>query len=368
MSWADVLVVGLGPAGASAAAAAAAAGARVIAVDRRPVPGLPVQCAEFVPALLSTNTEAVRAAACQEIAAMDTFLGRDVPDHTPDFRGVMIDRATFDAALVEEARAAGATILCGTAFHGVHFGLAHLGHDMRVAVEVVVGADGPRSTVGRLAGMANRDLVEARQVTVPLLQPHLATDIFLSPEIMGGYGWLFPRGTEANLGLGVDPQARGRLKSLLEDLRELLVAQGRIGKTQTRLTGGAIPVGGICGLAGELSGVPVLLAGDAAGLANPITGAGINAAVLSGQMAGAAAAAMVAGSPTAAEDYAEEVTDLFGPSLTLARERRVELLDHYAAGQLPGAEALRRSWIAYGDYWRRDTMTTPVQTEAREPA
>ena len=299
---------------------------------------------------------------------METFLGRDVPDHTPDFRGVMIDRAAFDAALVEEARAAGATILCGTAFHGLHFGLAHLGHDMRIAVEVVVGADGPRSTVGRLAGMENRDLVEARQVTVPLLHPHDATDIFLSAQIMGGYGWLFPRGTEANLGLGVAPQARGRLKALLDDLRQTLVAQGRIGPAQTRLTGGAIPVGGICGLSGELSGVPVLLAGDAAGLANPITGAGINAAVLSGQMAGATAAAMVAGSPTAAEDYAEEVSDLFGPSLTLARQRRVELLDHYARGQTPDTAALRRSWIAYGDYWRRDTITTPVQTEAKEPA
>ena len=364
MSWADVLVVGLGPAGASAATAAALAGARVIAVDRRPVPGLPVQCAEFVPALLSTNTEAVRAAALQEIAAMETFLGEGAPEHTPDFRGLMIDRAAFDAALVEEARAAGATILCGTAFHGVHFGLAHLGQDMRVAVEVVVGADGPRSTVGRLAGMANRDLVEARQITVPLLHPHDATDIFLSPLIVGGYGWLFPRGAQANLGLGVDPQARAKLKALLEDLRQTLVAQGRIGDGQTRLTGGAIPVGGICGLVGELSGVPVLLAGDAAGLANPITGAGINAAVLSGQMAGATAAAIVSDSPTAAEDYAEEITDLFGPSLTLARQRRVELLDHYAAGRLPGAEALRRSWIAYGDYWRRDTM----KTEAREPA
>lgn len=364
MPWADVLVVGLGPAGASAAAAAAQAGARVIAVDRRPVPGLPVQCAEFVPALLSTNTEAVRAAALQEIAAMETFLGRDVPDHTPDFRGVMIDRAAFDAALVEEARAAGATILCGTAFHGLHFGLAHLGHDMRIAVEVVVGADGPRSTVGRLAGMANRDLVETRQVTVPLLKPHNATDIFLTPDIMGGYGWLFPRGAEANLGLGVVPEARARLKPLLDDLRRLLIAQGRIGDAQARLTGGAIPVGGICGLSGDLSGVPVLLSGDAAGLANPITGAGINAAVLSGQMAGAAAAALVAGSATAAQVYAEEVSDLFGPSLDLARRRRAELLDHYAGGSIPGADALRRSWIAYGDYWRRDT----IKREAREHA
>ena len=45
----DVLVVGLGPAGASAARAAVLAGASVIAVERRRAVGVPVQCAEFVP-------------------------------------------------------------------------------------------------------------------------------------------------------------------------------------------------------------------------------------------------------------------------------------------------------------------------------
>ncbi len=119
MTVVDVLVVGLGPAGASAAAAAARAGARVLAVDRRPQPGLPVQCAEFVPSLLGVETGAVKAAALQEITAMATFLGPGGPEHTPDFRGVMIDRSAFDAALLADAKKAGAAILTATAFHGV---------------------------------------------------------------------------------------------------------------------------------------------------------------------------------------------------------------------------------------------------------
>ena len=41
----EVLVVGLGPAGASAAEAAARAGARVIGLDRKERAGVPVQCA-----------------------------------------------------------------------------------------------------------------------------------------------------------------------------------------------------------------------------------------------------------------------------------------------------------------------------------
>lgn len=351
----DVLVVGLGPAGASAAATAARAGARVLAVDRRANPGLPVQCAEFVPALLGAETGAVRIAALQDIAAMDTFLGPE-REHTPDFRGVMIDRAAFDAALVAEAAAAGAQIETDTPLHSIADGVATLGNGERIVPQVVIGADGPRSTVGRLAGMVNPALVEARQVTVPLLRPHDATDIFLSAGIAGGYGWLFPRGAEANLGLGVTPGVRGRLKALLEDLRAGLIAEGRIGDGTSRLTGGAIPVGGIAGLAGRIGPLPALLAGDAAGLTHPITGAGINAAVLSGRMAGQAAAQMVVGRADAAADYAEEIEDLFGPSLALALRRRNELLAHYARGALPGAPDLRRAWIAFGDYWRREPM------------
>ncbi len=161
-----------------------------------------------------------------------------------------------------------------------------LGKGTLIDARVVIGADGPRSTVGRLADMVNNALVEARQITVPLTAPYHATDIFLSPDFEGGYGWLFPRGAEANLGLGLAPEARANLKPLLDTLRRQLLTEGRIGPGATHLTGGLIPVGGIAGLSGHIGVVPVLLAGDAAGLANPITGAGIHAAVLSGQLAG----------------------------------------------------------------------------------
>jgi digeranylgeranylglycerophospholipid reductase len=59
----DVLVLGLGPAGARAAAAAARAGARVLAVDRKASAGLPVQCAEFVPALIGCEVASLAASA-----------------------------------------------------------------------------------------------------------------------------------------------------------------------------------------------------------------------------------------------------------------------------------------------------------------
>ncbi|ARE39430.1 geranylgeranyl reductase [Rhodovulum sp. P5] len=362
----DVLIVGLGPAGASAAAAAARAGARVLAVDRRAEPGCPVQCAEFVPAALAGETSAVARSAVQEIAAMETCLGTGAPVRTPDFRGVMIDRARFDAALVEDALAAGAEVMTGVALHGIDPDGTVVVADRTMRPRVVIGADGPRSTVGRLAGLPNRALAEARQITVPLLAPHDATDIFLSADIEGGYGWLFPRGEEANLGLGVVPHARDRLKPLLEDLHARLVRQGRVGETATRLTGGKIPVGGMVGPVGRIGPVEVLLAGDAAGLTHPITGAGIAAAVLSGRLAGEAAADMAAGRSDAADDYAEDLHDLYGPSLGLAVRQRQALMATYDNGGQPTEADLRRAWIAFPEY-RQDKTQTPA-TEAKEPA
>ncbi|MCC6196912.1 MAG: NAD(P)/FAD-dependent oxidoreductase [Burkholderiales bacterium] len=348
---ADVLVLGLGPAGACAAAAAARAGARVIAVDRRTEPGLPVQCAEFVPTPLGSSVAALAASVRQRIVAMATYVGDDPPDVTAPFPGQMLDRAEFDAALVQSARAAGADCRFGVVARRLSKEPAavHLAHGAAIAATVIVGADGPRSRAGHAIGCVNAALVETRQVTVPLRVPFEATDIFLAPDIRGGYGWLFPKGECANLGAGVDPSARSTLRTIVDRLHAMLAGQGRVGREVSALTGGAIPVGGMVGPLGAIGATPVLLAGDAAGLANPVTGAGIAAAVQSGTLAGEAAAAIAAGDAGAGVDYAEELAALFGPSLARALTRRRELA-RAAKGHVSNA-ALRRGWIAYPEYW-----------------
>ncbi|MCK4298405.1 MAG: FAD-dependent oxidoreductase, partial [Planctomycetes bacterium] len=61
----DVLVVGAGPAGSSAAQAAAEGGARVLIVERRPVVGVPVQCAEFLSRRVAMDLRLPKAAIAQ---------------------------------------------------------------------------------------------------------------------------------------------------------------------------------------------------------------------------------------------------------------------------------------------------------------
>ena len=269
-----------------------------------------------------------------------------------DFPGRMIDRAAFDGALVRIAGAAGAE--CRFGVHVDHLaadGAVALSDGTTVRPRLLIGADGPRSRVGRSIGRVNTELVETRQMTVPLATPHHATDIFLAAEFTGGYGWLFPKGEVANLGVGVAPAAKGRLKELLEGLHRSLVNQGRVGARVLGHTGGPIPVGGLLDARGALGRVPVLLAGDAAGLTNPVTGAGIAAAVISGGLAGQAAAGWLAGDGDALAEYTDELESLFKGALERALRRRRQLLRGHRAGQRPSPAALRRGWIAYPEYW-----------------
>jgi geranylgeranyl reductase family protein len=351
----DVLVLGLGPAGARAAARAARAGCRLLAIDRKRVAGLPVQCAELVPAMIGIEVGNVAGSVRQSIGAMRTFVEDDPSERTEPFPGQMIDRAAFDAALVEEARAAGAQCRFGIRANAIASdGAVALSDGTRVTAKVIVGADGPRSLAGRAIGQVNRALVETRQVTVALREPHDATDIFLSEAIPGGYAWLFPRGEVANLGAGVDSARKGELKAIVERLHAGLAAQGRVGRERLRLTGGAIPVGGALKPWGMVGPTRVLLAGDAAGLAHPVTGAGIAAAVHSGTLAGECAAALVAHGRAAALDGAEaleyetELDALYGAALARAVRRRAQLRGNH------GKSALRRAWIAYPAYWHSE--------------
>jgi flavin-dependent dehydrogenase len=149
----------------------------------------------------------------------------------------------------------------------------------------------------------------------------------------------------------VDRQHRSRLKSIVTSLHRTLAEQGRVTGEVIETTGGLVPVGGMLAPWGMLRNVPVLLAGDAAGLNHPITGAGIAAAVYSGRLAGAAATDWIAGDRQAGPQYQEELESVFKTTLDRAVRRRRELGRMLARKARPAKHALRRGWIAYPEYW-----------------
>lgn len=349
----DILVIGLGPAGACAAQIAAEAGLHALAIEKKAVPGAPVQCAEFVPAMIGAEVNALQSTSIQSIGSMITYVENQSPDLMPDFPGRMIDRQQFDQKLAEDASHAGADCRFGIKLRNINQdGTVELSDDTKVRPKVIIGADGPRSVIGASIGSPIRETLETRQINVALRKPFDSTDIFLSQQIPGGYGWAFPKGDTVNIGLGVHSQAKTKLKPLLELLHQKLIDKARVGTKILSHTGGAIPAAGMVKPFGKLGETLCLLAGDAAGLTNPITGAGINSAVISGKLAGKTAAQFLSGASDAATDYAEELEDLFGASLLRALAHRSRLAQFLEKNKQIDPDQLRSGWIAYPDYWQ----------------
>ncbi|MFV2017161.1 geranylgeranyl reductase family protein [Micromonospora sp. LOL_023] len=294
----DVAVVGAGPAGAAAAIAARRAGAEVLLLDR----------AEFP-----------RDKPCGDgIAphALDVLAGLAVPDPAAGYAPVTslrmtaphggqvaarlarpaytVPRTVFDARLVAAAVAAGARLRRHTVRRMVvRDDLVLL--DGEIAARAVIGADGAGSVVRRALGHGpNPDghLALAIRGYAPV-DPATDRDDPAEQRIVTtatgwpAYAWSFPIGDgRANVGYGQVLRGRPLTRShLLDRLAELLPGVDLARVTDLRahhlpLSTRRPPVG-----AGR-----VVLAGDALSLINPFTGEGIFYAVLSGALAGAAAA------------------------------------------------------------------------------
>jgi digeranylgeranylglycerophospholipid reductase len=346
----DILIIGAGPAGSSAAIAAATKGMNVLVVEQRAKIGVPVQCAEYIPAPLVGQLKLGTGFVVQKVSKMRTIL----PDgSTSDMAapGFMIHRDRFDQTIAGQARNLGAEILLSTkAVKRTEEGHVVIkngaGEMALIAPKIIIGADGPRSKTALWCGASNGDFLPAAQYKMPLCSPMNHTEVYLSPDFYGGYGWLFPKGVTANVGLGMKRQnaSSHRLHALLGQFVEKLRKEGKIKGEPLGSTAGWIPA---TPLEKAVYG-NVLLAGDAAGHTHPITGAGIFAAVSCGRMAGSwAAEAIKKGDIKILAEYDHEWQDLFGHTLNRAREKRRLMEREWARFH----QIIRSCWVGFREYY-----------------
>jgi geranylgeranyl reductase family protein len=343
----DVLIVGGGPAGSSAARAAAEAGASVLVIEKRARIGEPVRCAEYIPRLLTQKMKIPREAIVQEIEGMVTFMP-DGEVRRKSAPGFTLDRAKFDQALAAQAERAGATILTATrAVYEADRRVMTVGPSggEEIRAKVIIGADGPDSTVGSWIGQRNRNVMWAVQQTVELKHLVHDTEVYFDREYPGGYAWLFPKGDVANVGVGVKKELGGVPKVAFRRFEERV--KDRIGKLVS-ITAGRIPVGGPLPSVDEKAGI--ILVGDAAGHTHAITGGGVPQAVLCGIMAGTAAADYAKGNKKALLDYVHHWKEAFGATMDRAAQKRQTLETGWDGENLD--DLVRRCWIACEEYYR----------------
>ena len=295
----DVVVVGGGPSGATAAEELARSGRTVCLLDRD---GRIKPCGGAVPPRL---IEDYRIPDSQLVAKIQTArmispTGRkvDIPIEN-GFVG-MVDREHFDEFLRCRAAEAGADRRIGTFLrierdeagtHVVYRDKAS-GETMKIATRLIIGADGARSDVARaeVPGgdtipyvIAYHEIIEAPGA-IGAYDPKRCDVIYdgaISPDF---YGWVFPHGRTASVGMGTGLNGFD-LKKATSDLR---VASGLDGCETIRREGAPIP---LKPLDRWDNGRDVVLAGDAAGVVAPSSGEGIYYAMVGGSVAASAASA-----------------------------------------------------------------------------
>ncbi len=319
----DIVVVGGGPAGASAAQAAAEAGREVVLIEAKTHVGERCHCAEWVPALLARETDIPRRVRRSRAAGLEIRAGDE--SETVETAGFVIDRPAWEKGLLAAAAQAGALIVAGTRVEGWDGrGVSLKGPFGRrtIAAQALVAADGALSKLAAAVGLGRLEGVGGVQVEVDLKTETDRGLVAFRPDLLG-YAWLFPKAGTANLGLGGRSLGRKTLSAMLGEWWAALAAEGLVGRSVFRRGGGFIPVGGMRDrIAFERDGRAVLLAGDAAGLTHPLTGAGIPQAVISGRLAGTAAAEFAAGRGGALDEYRAEVESRWGGYLSRGLARR----------------------------------------------
>ena len=298
----DVVVVGGGPSGATAAEDLARSGVAVALLDRD---GRIKPCGGAIPPRLIADFDIPDNQLVAKIttARMISPTGRrvDIPIEN-GFVG-MVDREHFDEFLRDRAAQAGADRKTGT-FKSIDrsSGVTKViyrdkatGEDRELSTKLIIGADGARSKVAR-AEVPGGD-------TIPYVIAY--HEIIKSPGARGEYhpdrcdviydgaispdfyGWVFPHGSSASVGMGTGIEGVD-LKKATADLR---AASGLDDCETIRTEGAPIP---LKPLDRWDNGKDLVLAGDAAGVVAPSSGEGIYYAMAGGRVAATAAAACLA--------------------------------------------------------------------------
>ena len=298
----DVFVVGGGPSGATAAEDLARAGKRVAMLDRA---GRIKPCGGAIPprAIKDFAIPDDQIVARIETARMISPTGRSVDIHIENGFVGMVDREHFDEFLRVRAADAGADRLTGTYLRierdadGTHVVWREKasGEERRSQTKLVIAADGARSQVARdeVPGgdripyvIAYHEIIKAPPANADY-DPKRCDVIYdgrISPDF---YGWVFPHGDQASVGMGTGHDDVD-LKRATADLR---AASGLAGCETIRKEGAPIP---LKPLDRWDNGRDVVLAGDAAGVVAPSSGEGIYYAMLGGRVAATAAQACLA--------------------------------------------------------------------------
>jgi geranylgeranyl reductase family protein len=346
----DVIVCGAGPAGAMAATTAAQAGLKVALLEKYPLPrhktcggGTPMTTQKYlydlVPdAFVEENVLYMR----HTWKFGDPHLAAINPPGTEQKISMwMMQRSIFDNTLVERAVKAGAELRDGLVVRSLEIeanDVRVVGRAMKSNTEFsakasyVIGADGASGITAKAANLRQKPYIAVgMEVEHPFFYPEerhpdLQRDVahLEYGAIPFGYAWIFPKANHLNIGAGIfRPKQLDARKdhTIIPKLKQTILgymdALGIIyNPDQMQFYAHPLPIWSGKEPLHSPDG-RVLLAGDAAGLINPLFGDGILHAIKSGAIA---AQCLIEGKAAEYSDRIhQEFAPRFDPALKLAK-------------------------------------------------
>ncbi|MEJ2695981.1 MAG: geranylgeranyl reductase family protein [Candidatus Sulfobium sp.] len=286
----DVIIAGGGPAGSAAAYTLAARGIDVCVVDKCIFPRdklcgglLTLRSKKIFDRVFGVSWDPVIDAVSRGVVFYhkDRFLNSVL-----DYKDLYFTRRyNFDNYLLGLVKKMNATVFLGNDVRNIDLDgrKVALGNGVSLSYKYLIGADGVNSRVaGALFGrfFDKSTLAYGLEMEVPITGrvPRIVDPEIYFGFVKWGYGWVFPKKETLTVGIsGLHGKAPDLGKSFAEFIRM------RFGDMpEAQLKGHYIPFGNYRRRPGRDN---VLLCGDAAGLADPITGEGIAFAMQSGHHA-----------------------------------------------------------------------------------
>ncbi|MGE5210221.1 MAG: NAD(P)/FAD-dependent oxidoreductase [Acidobacteriota bacterium] len=377
---ADVVVVGLGPAGSAAAIELRRAGRSVVAIDKAVFPRDKC-CGDGLTTLALRELEHL---GFDPGSVPDWFEVGEVALRSPSGREVVVPlpgtgiysavapRLQLDDALVRLARQGGVDVRDGHAFESISERGDHVtvhADGLDVDARYVVAADGMWSPVRKALGVqAPGYLGEwhgfrqyARNVTGRAAEQQF---VWFEPDLIPGYAWSFPLpGGRVNIGFGVLRDGTRRIQDMKQLWADLLgrphivAALGPGFELEDRHTAWPIPARIDDA---TLATGRVLFVGDAAMATDVMTGEGIGQALLTGRLAAEAVVAAGALQPDdAAAIYRAEVAHHLYADHRMSRRLGAVLATAW------GARGAIRVVGASGEWGRRNFARWMFEDEPR---
>lgn len=313
----DVIVVGAGPAGSVAAWKAAKGGANTLLIEKAKLPRYKLcggAVAQWIIQKFDIPEDAIENKGRQMIVCRPPkYKFEKYP--VPAWQGMVL-RDKFDYHLTKRAEEAGVEIINGTRVQSIIKegdyvkGVQTAGD--KYLSDIVIGCDGAASMTARTAGFWKKWFDDQgttwKEHMAFCMGAEMKMDNKLINERLGegnlyffvgrkvaplGYGWIFPKDDMLSIGLGSHMKTFDRKPSeyMKYFITEHPIASGLLADAEmVRLQGAYIPYKKAFKPSFDNG---IMLAGDSAGMVNPINGEGIFYAMRAGVAAGEVAAEAV---------------------------------------------------------------------------